>query len=116
MHNEEKFNFKAIGQAIKATRENRGWTRDQLAEIVDLSPRYIMYIENKGQHPSLQVFFELVTLFNISIDQFFFPNGHAGKSTLRRQLDSQLDLMDERDLIIMVATAKGINEAKGTKE
>ena len=110
------YNFKAFGQAIKAARENRGWTRDQLAEIVDLAPRYIMSIENKGQHPSFQVFYELVTLFNISVDQFFFPESNMEKSTRRRQLDSQLDQMDDTDLIIMAATAEGIQEAKGIVE
>lgn len=113
MRNPEKlYDFKAFGQAIKAARENRGWTRDQLAEIVDLAPRYIMSIENKGQHPSFQVFYELVTLFDISVDQFFFPNKDVEKSTQRRQLENLLDDMKDKDLIIMSATAKGINEAK----
>lgn len=110
------YNFKAFGQAIKAARENRGWTRDQLAEIVDLAPRYIMSIENKGQHPSFQVFYELVTLFNISVDQFFFPDASVEKSTRRRQLEKLLDELDEKDLIIMEGTAKGINDAKYAEE
>ncbi|TEB16279.1 hypothetical protein Psfp_01506 [Pelotomaculum sp. FP] len=87
-----------------------------LAQEVALAPRYIMSIENKGQHPSFQVFYELVTLFQISVDQFFFPDTGAEKSTRRRQLDSQLDELEEADLIIMAATAKGIQEAKGTGE
>lgn len=67
-----KYDFRAMGQAIKKARLNRGWTREQLAQEVDLAPRYIMSLENKGQHPSFQVFITLITLFNI---YFFFIFG-----------------------------------------
>jgi len=113
MHKKGRYDFKAIGQAIKEARESRGWTRERLAQEVDLAPRYIMSLENKGQNPSFQVFYELVTLFDISVDQFFFPNRDSGKNTQRRQLESLLDGMDEKDIIIMSATAKGIHKAKG---
>jgi transcriptional regulator with XRE-family HTH domain len=116
MHIEDKYDFSAFGQAIKEARESRGWTRERLAQEIDLAPRYIMSIENKGQHPSLQVFYELVTLFQISVDQFFFPDTGAEKTTRRRQPDSQIDKLDETDLIIVAATAKGIQEAKETGE
>ena len=106
MRNMKKlYDFKAFGRAIKAARENRGWTREQLAQEVDLAPRYIMSIENKGQHPSFQVFYELVTLFQISVNQFFFPDTGAVKTTRRRQLENQLDELDDVDLII-VATRR----------
>lgn len=69
-------------------------------------------IKNKGQHPSFQVFYELATLFKISVDHFFFPDAIIVKSTRRRQLDDLLDGLDDNDLIIMEGTAKGISEAK----
>jgi len=115
MHNEGKYDFSAFGQAIKEARESRGWTRERLAQEVALAPRYIMSLENKGQHLSFQVFYEFVTLFHISVDQFLFPDTGAEKTT-RRQLESQIDELDEADFIIMAATAKGIQEAKGTGE
>lgn len=73
MSNKQRtYNFKALGQAIKAARIASGMTREQLGEKLNLAPRYIVSIENEGQHPSLQVLYELVTMFNISVDQFFF--------------------------------------------
>lgn len=107
-----KYDFKAMGQAIKEARLTRGWTREQLAQEVDLAPRYIMSIENKGQHPSFQVFVTLMTLFNISVDQFLFPDTKEEKTTRRRQLDAELDELTEQDYIVMTATAKGLKEAK----
>lgn len=112
MRNQSRYDFTAFGKAIKKAREDRGWTREQLAQEVDLAPRYIMSIENKGQHPSFQVFYNLVTLFDISVDQFFFPDRPAAKSTQRRQLDTALDALDDNDYIVLEATAKGLEQAK----
>jgi len=112
----QKYDFKAIGQAIKAARENKGMTREQLAEQLDLAPRYIMSIENKGQHPSFQVFYELITMFKISVDQYIFPNKPVNHSTRRKQLDSLLDSLGEYDFIVLEATAQGIVKAKAEEE
>ena len=111
----EKYDFKALGQAIKDARNSKGLSRNQLADKMNIAPRYIASNENSGQHPSLQIFYELVTLLDVSVDQFFFPNKEADKSTQRRQLESLLDEMDNKDLTIMTATAKGIQEAKSER-
>ncbi len=107
-----KYDFKAMGQAIKEARLKKGWTREQLAQEVDLAPRYIMSLENNGQHPSFQVYITLMTLFHISVDQFLFPDEGSKKSTRRRQLDVELDGLDEKDYIVIEATAKGLKRAK----
>ncbi len=87
------YDFKAFGQAIKAARMKRKESRKDVCDAMNLSPRYLANIENNGQHPSLQVFYELVTRYSISVDQFFFPNKDADKDTQRRQLDALLDNM-----------------------
>ncbi|MPM54045.1 hypothetical protein SDC9_100818 [bioreactor metagenome] len=109
------YDFRALGQVIKATRTARGMSRKQLSDKMNIAPRYIASIENSGQHPSLQIFYELVTFFDISVDQFFFPDKRAGVTTQRRQLETLLDDMDDKDLTIITATAKGIKEARDTK-
>ncbi|WP_373887470.1 helix-turn-helix domain-containing protein [Desulfosporosinus nitroreducens] len=55
---------------------------------MNIAPRYIASIENSGQHPSLQIFYELVTFLDVSVDQFFFADSNIYKSTQRRQLES----------------------------
>lgn len=107
----EKFDFKAFGLAIKAARKAKGYLKNALADKLNIAPRYIASIENSGQHPSLQILYELVTLLDVSVDQFFFPERKQEKSTRRRQLDTMLDSMSEKDLKIVSATAKGIEEA-----
>lgn len=111
----QHYDFKALGQAIKAARTTAGMTREQLGQRLNLAPRYIVSIENEGQHPSLQVLYELVTLFNISVDQFFFEK-QPERSTLRRQVDGLIDSISERDLPIIEATARGIIETRTETE
>ena len=108
----KKYDFKAFGQAIKAARKAKGISRNQLADQIHIAPRYIASIENSGQHPSLQIFYELVTLLDVSVDQFFFPNKEADKSTQRRQLESLLDDISDKGLQIVTATAKEIKEVE----
>ena len=112
----KKYDFKAFGLAIKAARKAKGISRNQLADQMHIAPRYIASIENSGQHPSLQIFYELVTLLDVSVDQFFFPNKETGKSTQRRQLESLLDDMSDKGLRIVAATAKEIKEVETEDE
>lgn len=77
------YDFNAFGQAIKAARMAKGESRKNVSDDMNISPRYLANIENKGQQPSLQIFYELVTRYHISVDQFFFPNETADKTTRR---------------------------------
>ena len=106
------YDFAAFGQAIKAARTARKESRKDVSDAMNISPRYLTNIENKGQQPSLQIFYELVTRYNISVDQFFFPDKNAEKSTQRRQLDTLLDSMSDNGLRIVAATAKEITEVE----
>jgi transcriptional regulator with XRE-family HTH domain len=103
-----KLDLRAFGQIVKESREGRNLSREQLAEMLDLSPRHTQYIETRGQHPSLQKFYEIVTLFNISVDNLFFSDTTESKTTQRRQLDAMLDSMSEKELSVITATAKAM--------
>lgn len=111
-----EFDFKPIGEAIKKARKASGFTREQLAEKIDYAPRHIQAVENDGQFPGFHLFVTLVTMFNISVDQYIFPNKANGKSTARRQLDSMLDTLSDSDLTVIEATARGLCKAKEQTE
>lgn len=114
--NSAEFDFRPIGQAIKKAREAQDITREQLSEIIDYAPRHIQSIENEGQHPSFQLFTQLVTMFNISVDSYIFPDKTSNKSTLRRQVDMLLDKLDDKELSVIEATIKGLYKAKEQTE
>ena len=107
----EKYDFKAFGEAIKAARTGRKESRKQVSDEMYISPRYLANIENKGQHPSLQIFFELMLRYNISVDQLLLDTP-AQKDTKRPQLDALLDDMSDNGIRIVTATAKEISEVE----
>ena len=92
-----KYDFKAFGAAIKAARTGRKESRKKVCDEMFISPRYLANIENNGQHPSLQIFFELMLRYNISVDQFL-SDKPAEKNTQRRQLDALLDGISDTGL------------------
>ena len=113
---DKDLDFHALGREIKRKRAAKGWTQEYLAQLVDRTPRSIMYMENRGQKPSLNVFYQLVTLLEISVDQFFFPDKLNGESTCRKQIDVMLNTMDEKELTVMKYTAEGLQKARETED
>ena len=99
-------------QGIEVHAETQQTTGEGVSDEMYISPRYLANIENKGQQPSLQIFYELVTRYDISVDQFFFPDKSAEKDTQRRQLDTLLDSMSEKGIRVVTATAKEIAEVE----
>ena len=115
-NNDFDFDFTPIGLAIKKARTAQGMTREQLARIVDYDPRHLQAIENEGQKPSLELFIQLMTMFNISVDEYIFPNKEVNKSSARRRLDAQLDKLDDKELSVIEATVNGLCKAKEPEE
>ena len=115
-NNNFDFDFTPIGQAIKKAREARGMTREQLSGIIGFAPRHIQAIENEGQYPSIELFIQLMTMFNVSVDEYIFPNKEVKKSSVRRRLDEQLDKLDNRELSVIEATVNGLCKAKEPEE
>lgn len=115
-NNDFDFDFMPIGQAIKKAREARGMTREQLSEIIGYAPRHIQAIENEGKYPSIELFIQLITMFDVSVDEYIFPDKEVKKSSVRRRLDAQLDKLDDKELSVIEATVNGLCKAKEPEE
>ena len=109
---EDKYDFRAFGLAKQKARKKQGLNREQVGAMIEIDPRYLTNIENKGQHPSLQVLYDLVSLLNVSVDEFFLSSDSLAKSSRRRQLESKIDNFTDADLVIMESVADGIVKYK----
>lgn len=78
---ERRFDFHKIGLAIKRAREAKGMTQEDLAYVIDRTPRTIMYNENNGQHPSLNAFYSEFQRGKIQPLCKFLENFFAKKET-----------------------------------
>ena len=112
---ERRLDFTKIGLAIKRAREAKGMTQEDLAYVIDRTPRTIMYNENNGQHPSLNAFYQMMTMFDISVDQFFFPEKYP-ENSCRKRIDVMLNSLDEKNLRVIEATIQALKDAKETEE
>ena len=111
-----KIDFKPYGAAIKAGRTKQKESRNKAADALFISPRYLTNIENKGQHPSVQVFLELMSRYHISVDQILHGETMEGKSTERMQFETLLDELTDAEIKILTATAQAILDARAENE
>lgn len=120
----QTFDFRPLGLAIREARERAGLSRNDLGDKVFYGERHIADIENVGSHPSFQLFHDLVTMFNISVDEYFYisvdeyfyPAENVVKSTVRRQIETSLDLLSDNELKIIQGTIDGILNSRESKK
>ena len=61
-------NQKAIGRCIKAAREKKQLTQEQLAELVDLSAMHVSVIERGVKLPKLETLINIANVLDVSAD------------------------------------------------
>ncbi len=110
------FDFRPLGLAIREARERAGLSRNDLGDKVFYGERHIADIENVGSHPSFQLFHDLVPMFNISVDEYFYPAEKVAKNTARRQIETALDLLSDNELKIIQGTIDGILNSRENKK
>ena len=78
--------------------------------------RSLAYIlKTSGHHPSLNTFYQIVTLLDISVDQFFYPDRQNSESYCCQHIDVLLNSMNEKEFVVIEATAGGIKKARETE-
>ena len=112
----QTFDFRPLGLAIREAREKAGLSCNDLGDKVFYGERHIADIENIGSHPSFQLFHDLVTMFNISVDEYFYPAEKVAKNTARRQIETALDLLSDNELKIIQGTIDGILNSRENKK
>ena len=113
-----RFSFKELGIAMREARQNEGWSQEEVAEKIGITQKYYQRLETNAdnQHPGLQIFYDLVHLFHLSVDEFFFSNQRNAVSSKRRRLDSLLDQMDELELTTMESNATALLRLRHERE
>ena len=111
---ERKFDFRPMGLAIKKAREKKGMTQEQLADIIGRDTRTVMYHENDGQHPSLDIFYQLATMFDLSVDEYFYPDMGADEAAKKR-INIQLNSLSESELRLVEGIIEAIIENRETE-
>lgn len=59
-----------FAEEVKSARKAAGYTQEQLAEIVDITPRSLQYIESGAWLPHQTTMLRLMSVLNINADTF----------------------------------------------
>lgn len=59
---------------VRELRTERGWSQGELADHVGVSRQTVNSVETGRYTPSLELAFALSQLFEVPIEQMFFPN------------------------------------------
>ena len=61
-----------IGKRIRKTREHYGFTRERLAEMANISPQFLVHIENGTKSMTANTICSLARALNVSADYLLF--------------------------------------------
>ncbi len=56
---------------IRQFREERGWTQEQLAEMVGVTRQTILFLEKGKYNPSLRLAYKIAQAFKLTIEDVF---------------------------------------------
>ena len=69
MQDKKQTNY--FGIVVKSTRQAKGMTQVQLAELLSISTRYLKAIENSGRKPSYDLLIRIIHEIDIPADIVF---------------------------------------------
>lgn len=94
-----------LGNAIRSARMKKGYTQEQLSEILNITPGHLKQMEGGRRNPSVPLLFQMMELLDFSVDGLVFPQGE-GEPVLHTQglspreveaLSRLIDAMRERE-------------------
>ncbi len=101
--------YKDIGQRIRAKRIEKGFTQEQLSEMVNIGPSHMSHIEGGTTVPSFEVFVAIVNALGCSADELLCREVAAAKPILSSwlsELVTDCDNTETKILTDLVVAAK----------
>ena len=99
--------FETFGKDVRAGRKAQGIVRRTLAEMVNVSTRYLANIELGTTIPSIPVTLQLIRICRLPAERYFNPGLIRGESEQRQRVNHNLQLCPEKYLSIVEATIDG---------
>ena len=100
--------LRKLGARIKEERKVRGLTQEQLAEKVEITPRYLSRLEGGQQSPSIETLTKLAGIFEIELQELFDFHHIGTPKELRAKLSKFLNELDEQKLRLAVRLLKAV--------
>jgi transcriptional regulator with XRE-family HTH domain len=64
-------NLKKLGKNVRSMRLKRNWTQEKLADVADIHPVYVSYIEKGSRNPSITKILQIAHALECSPSDMF---------------------------------------------
>ena len=96
---QQEIDYGKLGTRIKETRQSRGLTQENLAEIVGCNTSHISNIEGGRAHPSLSALVKIANILECSVDffiggEYFYKIDKSIAMTLDEKIIDKLKYCD----------------------
>ena len=94
----------SFGSSYRCAREKREYTREQVAERANISPRFLSAIENDRRKTSLNVLIRLVLAIGASFDEILAPSAVSDEEVTDRikRLITQCNRRDQELILGLI--------------
>lgn len=86
---------KTFGEKIKRLRKKRGYTQEQLAEMIDIAPRNLSKIEVGACFVTAETLEKLLVALNVTTEELFANDHIKDKKELLSELYTKIDSIKE---------------------
>jgi len=80
-----------LGKNLRALRRAKGLTQEILAELVEVSPSYIGYLERGKKKPSIGLVEKIANALNVTLPMLFYSPEQFGNDELREFIGFLID-------------------------
>ncbi len=98
---------RAVGQRIKAAREKKGLTQEELAARVEISPTHVSVIERGTKIPRMDTFVAIANVLEVSADSLLVDVVDHAVESAASELSGLMENLprEEKERILKVVSA-----------
>lgn len=100
----ETFDYKKLGEKIKAARKNKHYSQGNVAELTNLSNNYISDIERGIKRPLLPTVIDIANCLQMDASELLHPWLHTTFDYRDGQLNKRLQVLSPEQRTIISAT------------
>lgn len=100
-----------IGPRIKAAREKKGLTQEQLAELVDLSPMHMSVLERGAKPPKLETLIKIANALDVTADILLQDLLHNHLDAVDSEVRELISQLSSEDQLRVLEALRGFVEA-----
>ena len=98
---------KAVGQRIKAAREKKNMTQEDLAARIDISPTHVSVIERGTKIPRVDTFVSIANVLGVSADELLVDVVDRASVGVASELSAAIEALphEEKMRVLQVVSA-----------